>query len=172
MVPKRSVEPSDRTELDRGWNKYSCKEIFFPHFRHLNSDLILCRDALKHIGRPADTGFGMRMGYKKKKRKKKKRERDATVKTMLPVSPSTAVGTRASLGAAGGKRLSNLSDSRRHKFLNLTWLCQLSVLHCYGLELQEYTLSIRLQAIKWSPSSTIRNRATFATTQTHLLQLV
>lgn len=53
-------------------------------------------------------------------KKKKKRETDATVKTMLPVSPSTAVGTRGSLGAAGGNMLSNLSDSASHKFLNLT----------------------------------------------------
>lgn len=39
---------------------------------------------------------------------------DANVKMMLPVSPSTAVGTRGSLGTAGGKMVSSLSNSQCH----------------------------------------------------------
>lgn len=39
---------------------------------------------------------------------------DANVKTMLPVSPNTAVGTRGSLGTAGGKMVSSLSNPECH----------------------------------------------------------
>lgn len=69
--------------------------------RQLNFYLILCKDGLKrrtHRVGCENVGGGD----------------DANVKTILPVSPSTAVGTRGSLGTAGGEMVSNSSNSQRH----------------------------------------------------------